>query len=90
MFEKMPERDVVSWNTMIVGYTKNGYCQEALRLYGWMQWIAIEADHVTFSSVLGACAGLEAPQQGNEVHGHVIRNGFDLEDPIGNALLTML
>lgn len=55
-----------------------------------MQWTTIEADQVTISIVLGVCAGLEAPQQGNEVHGHVIRNGFDLENPIGNALLTML
>lgn len=89
VFDKMPEQDVMSWNTMIVGYTKNEYCQEALRLYGWMQWTTIEVDHVTFASVLGVCASPKALQQGNEVHGHVIRNGFDLEDLVGNALLTM-
>jgi pentatricopeptide repeat protein len=89
VFDKMSERDVVSWNTMIVGYTQNGHCPEALRLYGQMQWAAVKADHATFASVLGACAGSEALQQGKGIHAHVIRNEFELENPVGNALVTM-
>jgi len=32
-FQEMPERDVVSWNTMLVGYVQSGNCYEALALY---------------------------------------------------------
>jgi pentatricopeptide repeat protein len=32
-FQEMPERDVVSWNTMHVGYVQSGNCYEALALY---------------------------------------------------------
>eukprot|EP01018_Ginkgo_biloba_P002746 Gb_11039 [translate_table: standard] len=33
LFEKMPQRDAVSWNTMIAGYAQNGDVDEALRLF---------------------------------------------------------
>eukprot|EP01018_Ginkgo_biloba_P032084 Gb_05882 [translate_table: standard] len=33
VFDKMPERDVVSWNAMIAGYTHNGDIEEALKLF---------------------------------------------------------
>jgi pentatricopeptide repeat protein len=32
-FQEMPKRDVVSWNTMLVGYVQSGNCYEALALY---------------------------------------------------------
>eukprot|EP01018_Ginkgo_biloba_P025162 Gb_40121 [translate_table: standard] len=36
VFNKMPLRNVVSWNAMIVGYARNGYVDEALNLFQTM------------------------------------------------------
>lgn len=33
LFQKMPERNVVSWNAMIAGYAQNGNFDEALRFF---------------------------------------------------------
>eukprot|EP01018_Ginkgo_biloba_P022532 Gb_14918 [translate_table: standard] len=33
VFEKMPKRDIVSWNAMIAGYAQNGHVDEALKLF---------------------------------------------------------
>eukprot|EP01018_Ginkgo_biloba_P016323 Gb_33311 [translate_table: standard] len=33
VFDKMPERDVVTWNAMIAGYAQNGNVDEALELF---------------------------------------------------------
>eukprot|EP01018_Ginkgo_biloba_P008642 Gb_28779 [translate_table: standard] len=33
VFEKMPQRNVVSWNAMIAGYAKNGHVDEALKIF---------------------------------------------------------
>eukprot|EP01018_Ginkgo_biloba_P001171 Gb_31188 [translate_table: standard] len=33
VFDKMHERDVVSWNAMIAGYAQNGHVYEALKLF---------------------------------------------------------
>ncbi|RWR77273.1 putative pentatricopeptide repeat-containing protein [Cinnamomum micranthum f. kanehirae] len=37
LFEKMSQRNVVSWNTIISGYSENGLGEEALNLYKRMQ-----------------------------------------------------
>eukprot|EP01018_Ginkgo_biloba_P008611 Gb_26723 [translate_table: standard] len=33
VFDKMPRRDVVSWNAIVVGYAQNGHIDEALKLF---------------------------------------------------------
>eukprot|EP01018_Ginkgo_biloba_P026252 Gb_14197 [translate_table: standard] len=60
VFEKMPERVVVSWNAIIVGYAMHGYGKEAIQLFEQMQHSGSKANHVTFVGVLSACchAGL--------------------------------
>eukprot|EP01018_Ginkgo_biloba_P024045 Gb_25029 [translate_table: standard] len=60
VFYKMPARNIVSWNAMIVGYAMHGYGKNALQLFGQMQHSGTNPDHVTFIAVLSACchAGL--------------------------------
>ena len=33
MFKKMPERNLISWNAMLAGFSQNGYGRETLQLY---------------------------------------------------------
>eukprot|EP01018_Ginkgo_biloba_P030407 Gb_26154 [translate_table: standard] len=89
VFDQMPDRDVVSWNTMIAGYAQNGDANEALKLFAQMQVEDMKPDSVTIASVLPACAHLAALQPGKDIHAFVIRNGLESEDVVGNALLTM-
>eukprot|EP01018_Ginkgo_biloba_P034728 Gb_12554 [translate_table: standard] len=60
VFENMPQRDVVSWSVMILGYGMHGCVKEALQLFEQMQHCGLNPDHVTFIGVLSACchAGL--------------------------------
>eukprot|EP01018_Ginkgo_biloba_P001355 Gb_26130 [translate_table: standard] len=60
VFDKMPHRDVVSWNAMIAGYAMHGCAVEALELFAQMQHSGMNPDHVTLVCVLSACchAGL--------------------------------
>ncbi|PKA52025.1 Pentatricopeptide repeat-containing protein [Apostasia shenzhenica] len=60
MFEKMLERDFVSWNAIICGYANHGFGMEALRMFERMQMEKIVPNHATFLAVLRACghAGL--------------------------------
>lgn len=59
VFDSMPERNVVSWRTMIVGYARNGRCQEALKLMYRMQAEGIEIDDHVLTIVLNECGGIE-------------------------------
>eukprot|EP01018_Ginkgo_biloba_P014272 Gb_03213 [translate_table: standard] len=60
VFDKMAERDVVSWTSMIGGYAMHGCAKEALNLFEEMQFCGTNPSHVTLLSVLSACchAGL--------------------------------
>ncbi|XP_062013022.1 pentatricopeptide repeat-containing protein At1g28690, mitochondrial [Rosa rugosa] len=61
IFDHMPQRNVFSWTSMIDGYGKNGYPNEALELFSVMQKEhQIKPNFVTFLSALSACghAGL--------------------------------
>jgi pentatricopeptide repeat protein len=60
LFDKMCQRYVVSWNTMIGGYAVHGLGKEAIKLFEQMQQSGVNPDHVTFVCVLSACchAGL--------------------------------
>eukprot|EP01018_Ginkgo_biloba_P019525 Gb_02229 [translate_table: standard] len=89
LFDKMPKRDVVTWNTMIAGYVQNGYATEALTLFNQMRESGMKFNLVTVVSVLPACAHLAALQQGKLIHAFIIQRGFESDVVIGTALIDM-
>ncbi|KAJ4971473.1 hypothetical protein NE237_004572 [Protea cynaroides] len=57
LFEKMQERNTVTWNSMIFGYGNHGYCVEAIDLfYQMVEFKAVKLDHLTFTAVFTACS----------------------------------
>eukprot|EP01018_Ginkgo_biloba_P030238 Gb_09382 [translate_table: standard] len=89
VFDRMSERDIVSWNAMIAGYAQNGHCDEALKLFREMQVGGIQPSSSTIASLLQACAHLTALQQGKEMHDYIIRRGFESNDFVASALINM-
>ncbi|KAI4332633.1 hypothetical protein L6164_017525 [Bauhinia variegata] len=55
IFNKMPERDVVSWNSIISAHSKH---RESLVYFEKMQQVGAKPDKITFVSLLSACAHL--------------------------------
>lgn len=89
VFDKMRERNVVSWTAMIAAYVQNGYCEEALELADLMQQAGTMPDQFTFPCLLKACAGMEDLVVGQMVHGVVIKTGFESDVYVGSALVDM-
>ncbi|KAK9274413.1 hypothetical protein L1049_019227 [Liquidambar formosana] len=56
VFDKMPERDVISWSAIILGYGLSGDVDIALELFDWMRMRGVRPNDVTFLGVLSACA----------------------------------
>ncbi|GAB4843583.1 hypothetical protein Ancab_013548 [Ancistrocladus abbreviatus] len=56
VFDKMPEKDVVSWNSMITGLAFNGKAKDAINLFEEMIEIGVKPDDVTFVALLTACS----------------------------------
>eukprot|EP01018_Ginkgo_biloba_P027654 Gb_41804 [translate_table: standard] len=89
VFDRMQKRDKVSWNAMIAGYAQSRNNDEALKLFCQMQQAGMEVDHITFTSILGACANLESLEGGKPVHATIIKAGYESDVFAGNALLSM-
>eukprot|EP01018_Ginkgo_biloba_P012913 Gb_21937 [translate_table: standard] len=60
VFDKMHQRDVISWTAMIGGYAMHGCGNEALKLFEQMQHSGMNPDQITLVCILSACchAGL--------------------------------
>ncbi|KAI4366484.1 hypothetical protein MLD38_022356 [Melastoma candidum] len=58
LFDKMPERNVVSWTTLIATYANTARSDRALELMTLMLREGVEPNGHTYSAVLKACGGL--------------------------------
>ncbi|XP_077243029.1 tetratricopeptide repeat (TPR)-like superfamily protein [Tasmannia lanceolata] len=89
LFERIGNKDVVSWTSMISSYVHNGLANEALDLFCDMIEAGIESDTVTLVSVFSAIASLSAMRKGKQVHGFLIRKGFAMDGSLGSSLVDM-
>ncbi len=56
VFNKMPSRDVGSWNAMLGGCAMHGHGKEALQLFGRMGEEGVQPNDITFVCLLSACS----------------------------------
>ncbi|MBA0598492.1 pentatricopeptide repeat-containing protein At1g11290, chloroplastic [Gossypium raimondii] len=89
MFDRMPERDLVSWNTIISGFAQNGLAKLALGLVVKMQEEGQRPDSVTLVSILPSVADMGLVKIGRSIHGYVLRAGFEGLVNVNTALVDM-
>ncbi|GAB2289397.1 hypothetical protein Dimus_023707 [Dionaea muscipula] len=89
VFDKMPKKTTVGWNTIIAGYALHGYSEEALSMYYKMQDSGVKMDHFTFSIVVRICARLGSLDHAKQAHAAVVRRGCTL-DIVANTSLVDL
>ncbi|EOA29957.1 hypothetical protein CARUB_v10013060mg [Capsella rubella] len=89
VFEVIPRKDVVSYNTIIAGYAQSGMYEDALRLVREMGTTDIKPDAFTLSSVLPIFSEYVDVIKGKEIHGYAIRKGIDADVYIGSSLVDM-
>ncbi|KAI3886406.1 hypothetical protein MKX03_036693 [Papaver bracteatum] len=89
VFEDMPNRDVVSWNALIYGYSYNGYDLDALELFCEMLKQGYEPCRVTLVTVMPLCARSRFLCCGNSIHGLGVKVGLDVDSRVQNSLTDM-
>lgn len=89
MFDRMPERDLVSWNTIVAGLAQNGFAELALDLVTRMHEEGRRGDFITIVSILPAVANVGSLRIGKAVHGYAMRAGFDSIVNVSTALVDM-
>ncbi|KAK3030210.1 hypothetical protein RJ639_038720 [Escallonia herrerae] len=89
VFNRMPLKNVVSWNSIIIGLTQQGEYKEALNVFQRMQREGVKPDDYTLVGVLNLCAYLGVLEVGTWVHEYVNRNCIKADGFIGNTLIDM-
>jgi pentatricopeptide repeat protein len=68
VLEEIPERNTISWSSLISGYAHHQMHDEAMRCFRRMQQEGVFPDVVTFLCILKACGSLEFLATGEEIH----------------------
>nr|CAB3497982.1 unnamed protein product [Digitaria exilis] len=64
VFESMPDKNEVSWNSIIAAYGAHGIFKESMSLLHRMQEEGFKPDHVTFLALISACAHAGQVEEG--------------------------
>ena len=67
VFRVMPERNIVSFNSVILGFGLHGCASEAFRMFDKMLEKGLVPDEATFSSLLCACCHAGLVKDGREI-----------------------
>ncbi|KAJ8436333.1 hypothetical protein Cgig2_005257 [Carnegiea gigantea] len=89
VFEEMPQRNVVSWNTMISGYAHSGKLQKALSFFLELNKSEILADAYSCTPALAACGQLRLLRLGMSIHSRIVMYGLESSVVVGNCLIDM-
>ncbi|KAK9075748.1 hypothetical protein SSX86_004077 [Deinandra increscens subsp. villosa] len=91
VFDEIPEKDVVSWNTVISGCANNDLFIEAVELFH--SFVHDESfsmpDHATVVSILPACAQVAEIRLGLWIHCYTIKTGLTNDAMVGSGLIAM-
>lgn len=87
-YEMSHFRDMVSWNALLSSYVRHRMSEEALVIF-WEMLREATPSKFTFATLLAVCANIFARQQGKQIHGFMMRNGYDLDIVISGALVDM-
>ncbi|XP_074582470.1 pentatricopeptide repeat-containing protein At2g29760, chloroplastic [Curcuma longa] len=89
VFDNIPSRDVVSWNSMIAAFALGDRWDDALRLFEEMQRENVMPDDVTMVSVASIGGKKCDLELGRRIHSYIQRNDIEASSILDNALLDM-
>lgn len=90
VFSLIESKDLISWSSIIAGFSKLGYELEALGCFKEMlSWGTYHPNEFIFGSVSRACGSLGRPENGTQIHGMSIKYGFEGNAFAGCSLTDM-
>ncbi|KAF5455702.1 hypothetical protein F2P56_025252 [Juglans regia] len=89
LFEAMPIRNIVSWNSMIMVYNQNGFPEEGVGCFNLMRLAGVEPDEGTVVALLQACEDLGVGKLAEGIHGVIFSRCLNANERIATALLNL-
>ncbi|KAJ4964739.1 hypothetical protein NE237_016588 [Protea cynaroides] len=89
VFDGMPFRDLVSWNSLICGYSQGNKFKDVLRLFEAMQAEKVKADAVTMMKVVLACSHFGNRELSDSMVKYIAENHVEIDMYLGNTLMDL-
>ncbi|CAK8562957.1 unnamed protein product [Lathyrus sativus] len=89
IFNRMPERDEVSWNSLISIFSQHGFGVDCLAMFVEMCNQGFSPNFMSYGSVLSACASISDLKWGAHLHARILRMEDSLDLVLGNGLIDM-
>ncbi|XP_020276017.1 pentatricopeptide repeat-containing protein At5g06540-like [Asparagus officinalis] len=89
VFDRMGDRCSVSWNAMIAAYVKAERYKDAFDLFDQMREEGIKIDKFVAASMLSACTGLGAHDQGQWIHKHIEKYRIEVDPKLATTIIDM-
>ncbi|CAK7331462.1 unnamed protein product [Dovyalis caffra] len=89
LFDQMPQRTVVTWNSLIVGYMTVNCPKIAIEVFIKMLKAGENVTAFSVSSCLAGCSKLEVRKLGAQVHGLSLKTGLCYNVVVGTGLVDM-
>ncbi|CAL5210650.1 unnamed protein product [Lathyrus oleraceus] len=77
----------VTWTSLLSSHARCGLYDETMELFKLMRTKGIEISAEAIAVVLSVCADMEGVQRGKEIHGYVIKGGYEDYLFVKNALI---
>lgn len=87
VFNEMPQKNVISWNSILSGFVHNERYLEATSLFYSMINAGVEADEVTLGNLLQTSKYLLDLFQCKLIHSITIRNAYESNELLVNSLI---
>jgi alpha-amylase len=89
LFYEMPEKPLISWNSVISGCVQAGRASDAMKFFCQMKMFGLSPDTITVASLLTGCSQLGYLRLGERLHNYILRNNLEVEDFVGTSLIDM-
>ncbi|KAJ7962388.1 Pentatricopeptide repeat-containing protein [Quillaja saponaria] len=74
LFDEMPNKDLVSWNSLISGYSRRVYLGKCMNAFLRMKFeVGTGPDELTLISIISACTCEKALDEGKYLHGLAVK-----------------
>ncbi|XP_057969036.1 pentatricopeptide repeat-containing protein At2g22410, mitochondrial-like [Malania oleifera] len=89
LFDDILDRTLVSWNSMIGGYSRTGRDKDAFVLFWEMRELGLEPDEFTLVNLLSVCSQTCHLKFGRYLHTYIEVTGVKADTYVRNALVDM-
>ena len=89
IFHEMPEKDLISWTTIISGLTQNSKFEETFRFVHSFIRKGIRPDKHALTAIVNACSATRALRLGQQCHALALTLGVDFSGHLSSSFIHM-